>query len=526
MLLPDDRHKKPFVRRGHSAPLSGAAFPPAQPVPQKSAEELALLNLCAGLRNEISSLSAHDAAALAEHHEISARVVGPPPRPAESNFIPPSGMHASNAAASAAAAAAAAVLGHHSADVHGVHGVHSVVVPPPHPAGPSSFPPAAFTTLGLPPCSVRAATATDDAEHAESLARPFTPRINAVSENLSRSVPVHEMLLGKKQIAQQKLKQTAAVLEEERQRASERTQPVPPATDRLAQRYSERVGQSASERLTAPRVTPAMELARLENERVGSSLTPFAPDISCGAGPMRALARGGGGFQTIPNAASSSSSSAARLSRGGSGGGGGGPSGHGRPSPGGSCGRSPRGHCSSSTGGYSTAATTGTRVWERSAKWNQHREQKLQQQKNRRARAESEACTFKPKVENAVAASSLGVADRCQVWQQQKDRKLQALIHKELQQAAAENTLQTSSSRRSSSHGFAGDSASPAQYWAGGEPGFMRPTVASREGIASATLPLQTAWLDSNAAFAQHQHVDLPEWAAPRAQPLELLDLT
>ena len=94
--------------------------------------------------------------------------------------------------------------------------------------------------------------ALDGAEHHEP-ERPFAPYINPTSAKLRRDVPVHEMLLGKGAASKQKLERTAAQLLEEDLRACKRTQPTPRATEELAQRYSERVGQSAKERLIAPR---------------------------------------------------------------------------------------------------------------------------------------------------------------------------------------------------------------------------------------------------------------------------------
>ena len=216
-------------------PKAGA-FPPAPPLPPKpSPEEKVLLDLVSGLRAEISELHASELEAHAEHIEISGRVVGygmPPPQPPP-QLPPPQKL------AMAAAPAAA--------------GLRS------------------FTTLGMPAPDVKAKVALEEAEHFDQLAKPFTPRINEASANLRRSVPVHEMLLGKAAATKQKLERTAAQLNEEEQRmARSRSHPKPRCTDELAQRYSERVGQSARERLHAPRQL-TLERAR-QNEQERSSV--------------------------------------------------------------------------------------------------------------------------------------------------------------------------------------------------------------------------------------------------------------
>lgn len=388
----------------------------------------------------------------------------------------------------------------------------------------------------MPPCSIKAAVALDGAVY-RGPHPPFAPHINPASAKLRRDVPVHEMLLGKGAASKQKLERTAAQLIEEELRQCERTHPTPRATDELAQRYSERVGQTAHERLIAPRQV-SLERAMEDDEHRASVRRPRpwcppasssrvprhtwtllhafacpshdAPRLSplaspCAApqtqrpfSPVRSSARlyEAGAFRTVPASdASPSSSSMARLTRSA------------RPSHGSRDGKPPSRGASRPSSGQSSAVA----VAERSAVWNQLREQKVLQHKARLLRSEEALCPFKPAVERAAAASSHDVVSRCKHWQEQRERRLRAAIQREMQQVA----LETSQARPTTHH--RGPASSPGvDYagWAGAEPRFMAPTVAAREREALAIIP--SAW--EHQLPPEHADVPLPEWAAPRAQ--------
>ena len=466
------------------------AFPPAPALPKPSEEEQALLGLYADLRNEISALEAHDAAAYAEASEISARTLGVPA--------------SAHPGAQSSAEAAVAVAPHAAVLAHAVPPLPVSLRQMRDPAGESTF-----TTLGLVQEDVSAAVALREATHLDRLERPFTPRINASSASLRRDVPVHEMLLGKGRAAQQKLELLERQLAAERSKDCQRTEPAPKGTAALARRYSERHGQTAEERLVAPKPVSRARVQQ-EVEQRFLAQAPFSPERSTAAsGGMRALARACDAFSTLPGTGAAPPS--ARLSRGGS---------TPRQPPGTGTDAKGRGTPRGTPRGCDTAAVVG--VAERSATWQQLRDQKRLQQEHRQRRSESDLCPFKPVVANTARAhsSSVSVVERCQRWQEVREKRLQAAVARDLvaiaQEPQAAIAERAAECRRSSLYAPP-RSCSPAHAWAGGEPRFMAPTIAANERIAIATLPYSVAWEDSNAQFARQRELELPEWAAPRA---------
>ena len=108
-----------------------------------------------------------------------------------------------------------------------------------------------FTTLGMPLSDIQTAAAKHEAEYRDAL---FQPRINCTPlAEAQREMPVEEILLGKGQYAKRQIEYKRAMRAAEERRMCERSVPTPRCTEELARRHAMRTGQSATERLRAPR---------------------------------------------------------------------------------------------------------------------------------------------------------------------------------------------------------------------------------------------------------------------------------
>jgi hypothetical protein len=332
-----------------------------------------------------------------------------------------------------------------------------------------------LTTLGLPASSVRAAMQRHEAEHARE--RPlFQPQITAAAARLHRTLPVEEMLLGKAQAAAKKRERAIAAQALEERRSLERTERAPSATDALARRYIERVGQTASERLYAPRSRTPSGRAAAKASMIGSAhATPRMGGSHERA--MRAVARSGSAFHTIPNSAVGPRSA---------------------------------GSISSIRCGSADA------VAERSATWAQAREQRVMELANRQRKSERDECTFKPAVHGgdylaAVGASmsSLDVVERGRVWQAAREMRLESARNADL-------SLQMGGGQCSSPQRTPLSPSRMPHAYRGGEPRFMAPTTSARERVAD-TLPVKAAYAyDYVGGEVLSGSLPVPEWAAPR----------
>ena len=300
-----------------------------------------------------------------------------------------------------------------------------------------------------PPCTLNASV--NDAKaavqrleaNAARVQAEFTPRINRASAQLRRELPIEDVLIGKGRQAQQKKERAIAGAERAKRVAAARTHCQPTReTNLLAQRYDKRNSQPGVARYMAP----------IHSQRRHTHSPSSEP-------PARATqsvqCNGASGFSMLNSNANTEALNADEQ--------------HGALS-----------------------------VAKRNAAWAQLRARRLQQLANRHRRAEEQVCTFQPSSEGAeyIAAigggTSLDVVARGAVWQEARDRRLeaarQAILHAQDEQIGG------------STHGLA--LYDDTQF---GEPNYMIPTASTWRGP-----PLP--WTFEDPCVKQ-----LPEWAAPRA---------
>ena len=380
-------------------------------------------------------------------------------------------------------------------------------------SSPARHPPP-FTTLGLPASSVRAAAMRDEQEHLRSLERPFNPRINPQGAEAARpEMPVEEILLGKGKGAALKREYHALVHERMQLKAKERAVPMPRGTNELAQRHAERTGQTAAERLMAPR-RPSREKALLEQlEREKAALLsaidyPYAPNVSGsargGEAARRAISRSAQPAYTTISAASP-----------------------------------PRYEDDEDEDWHRP-----TSVAERSATWAQLKEHRRLQLVNRQRQIEDAQCTFRPASarraadrgraavgrhgSSSVATERRGsVADvqaRTVAWKAEREVRLEAAREEQFRRLSMPLSARRASqppppqSRAHAEYAWAapgfvrsGDqwvseenreptSAAPMvdvsdpSHLLGGEPRFMAPTANARERLSCACADVSSAW--------------------------------
>lgn len=336
----------------------------------------------------------------------------------------------------------------------------------------------AFNTLGVPLHVLAAALQQREADTGEAEST-FAPRINGASARMRREAKVEDILLGKGRDAQQKaLQQREAALSEAestfaphingasaRMRRDAKVEDVLLGKGRVAQQKRERAvrAQERAAAVSARSHRPSQSTdahERRYRERTGQASAERLLERRAPSAQTPSL-HGGSDFRDLPAAAAAPPPSARAVA-------------------------------------------------ERNLNWAQQREQRLRQLARRQRCAEREVCTFRPAVgggaylEAVGATSDLDVVARGAAWQASRESRLEAARRALLAQAAAELRAPRAPSPSTA--------ASPT----GGEPGWMVPTTAHRNGQrAFACMPL-------GATFGDSCHGELPEWAAPRAPSLHV----